>query len=41
MGKLNHITFGTLWLNYLVWNIYASLAVTLHINNSHLIRNSK
>ena len=38
---LNHIAFGAPWLKYLLGNIYASLAATLRLNNSHLICTSK
>jgi hypothetical protein len=40
-GKLHHIAFGISWLKYLLGNIYASLAMALHINNSCLIRTNK
>jgi len=40
-GKLNHIAFGAPWLKYLLGNIYASLAVALHLNHSHLVSTSK
>ena len=41
MGRLNHIAFGAQWLRHLLGNIYSSLAESLRINKSHLVRTSK